>query len=195
MWYTAPLQKSFSFASYWRDPTRLGMYRELSPFLADINNERAVKNQSYVDRITSLTHFVLVMSRRDTIIVPRESSWFGFYRENSTRVMQTMEETPLYREDWLGLKRLRESGRAYNPAAECDTQHTPSFARLATPLLQVPHTSRPIHLITGGGCAVPDAATGINGWGEHLRARCRRPSRGSSLGMRRVRASRPTHTC
>ena len=127
MWYTAPLQKSFSFASYWRDPTRLGMYRELSPFLADINNERAVKNQSYVDRITSLTHFVLVMSRRDTIIVPRESSWFGFYRENSTRVMQTMEETPLYREDWLGLKRLRESGRAYNPAAECDTQHTPSL--------------------------------------------------------------------
>ena len=119
MWYTAPLQKSFSFASYWRDPTRLGMYRELSPFLADINNERAVKNQSYVDRITSLTHFVLVMSRRDTIIVPRESSWFGFYRENSTRVMQTMEETPLYREDWLGLKRLRESGRAYNPAPEC----------------------------------------------------------------------------
>ena len=30
MWYTPALQNSFSFASYWRDPTRLAQYRALS---------------------------------------------------------------------------------------------------------------------------------------------------------------------
>ena len=54
LWYDKNLQsesgRTLSFSNYWRDPTKLDMYRANSGFLADINNERDVKNASYAER-------------------------------------------------------------------------------------------------------------------------------------------------
>jgi pimeloyl-ACP methyl ester carboxylesterase len=57
MWYAPQLQsarpssRTLSFANYWRDPTKLEVYRANSGFLADINNERPLKNASYAARL------------------------------------------------------------------------------------------------------------------------------------------------
>ena len=122
MWYTPPLQKSFSFANYWRDPHRLELYRAQSTFLADVNNEREVKNRSYAERIAALEHFVLIYSEADTVIQPALSSWFGFYRENSSLEMLPLSRSPLYLDDWIGLRSLDEAGRLH--FASCNCIHT-----------------------------------------------------------------------
>jgi palmitoyl-protein thioesterase len=54
---------------------------------------------------------VLVKFLNDTIVVPRDSEWFGFYADGQDSKLQALEESPLYQEDWLGLKTLNESGR------------------------------------------------------------------------------------
>lgn len=40
-------------------------------------------------------------------VVPRDSAWFSFY--NGTALVP-LEEQPLYTEDWIGLKRLHQTG-------------------------------------------------------------------------------------
>ena len=98
--YTPLTQARVSFSNYWRDPLRLPLYREKSTFLADLNNElvdahgRPAPNRTYAKRLRSLKAFVLVISSDDTIIVPRESSWFGFYAPNSTEQIVPLQVRP-----------------------------------------------------------------------------------------------------
>ncbi|XP_074268975.1 uncharacterized protein LOC141592277 isoform X2 [Silene latifolia] len=47
----------------------------------------------------------------ETIITPRESSWFGYYPDGSTNVILPFNETQLYKEDLIGLKALHEAGK------------------------------------------------------------------------------------
>ena len=54
---------------------------------------------------------MLVKFLNDTIVVPRDSEWFGFYADGQDSRLQALEDSPLYQEDWLGLKTLKESGR------------------------------------------------------------------------------------
>ena len=123
LWYDKNLQsesgRTLSFSNYWRDPTKLDMYRANSGFLADINNERDVKNASYAERLARLSHFVLVYSTADTIIQPAISSWFGFYKDNSSEVLEPLAARKLYTEDWIGLKRLDTTGRLHFGAVDC----------------------------------------------------------------------------
>ena len=58
-----------------------------------------------------INKLVLVKFLNDTIVVPRDSEWFGFYADGQDSKLQALEESPLYQEDWLGLKTLNESGR------------------------------------------------------------------------------------
>ena len=48
-------------------------------YLKDLNNEGPEKNQNYKNRIMNLNKMLLVKGSLDTIISPRESSWFEFY--------------------------------------------------------------------------------------------------------------------
>ncbi|KAG8468524.1 hypothetical protein KFE25_013607 [Diacronema lutheri] len=119
MWYTDMLQERLSFANYWRDPFRLPLYRERSSFLADINNERAPRNTTYTANIRSLESMLLVYSTSDTIIIPRESGWFAAFADNSTDTLVPLEDQPLYREDWIGLRSLAESNRLHFGITNC----------------------------------------------------------------------------
>lgn len=85
-----PSWRTLSFANYWRDPTKLDVYRANSGFLADINNERQDKNTSYAVRLSRLKHFLLVYSTNDQIILPGVSAWFGYYKDNSTDVLEPL---------------------------------------------------------------------------------------------------------
>ncbi|QIX00883.1 hypothetical protein AMS68_006400 [Peltaster fructicola] len=101
-------------AQYYRraDPeTGLGTaeYLEASHFLADINNEKILKNKVYSNRLASLESFVMYVFNNDTTVIPKESGWFAEVNETSGEVTP-LQERALYKEDWLGLKKLDKKG-------------------------------------------------------------------------------------
>ena len=97
-------------AQYFRDPEELDDYLENSNFLADINNERESKNGTYKENLKKLKKFVMYVFDEDTTVVPKESGWFSEF--NLTSKKETLlENRPMYKEDWLGLKYLNEKGR------------------------------------------------------------------------------------
>lgn len=94
-------------AQYFRDPADLQPYLDNSNFLADINNERVLKNEAYRANIAALDNLVLYMFEDDTTVVPRQTSWFA--EVNGTDVTP-LRERALYKEDWLGLRELDRKG-------------------------------------------------------------------------------------
>ncbi|KIZ02205.1 palmitoyl-protein thioesterase [Monoraphidium neglectum] len=94
-------------AQYFKDPSALLSYVANNIFLADINNERAEKNPQYADNLASLDRLVLYRFDDDTTVVPRDSAWFSFFDGKDTVAIQ---DQPIYKEDWIGLKRLDEKG-------------------------------------------------------------------------------------
>jgi palmitoyl-protein thioesterase len=84
-------------------------YLEYSNFLADVNNERATKNETYKERIASLEKFVMFVFEEDVTVIPKQSGWFAEVNATSGEVTPLRERT-LYKEDWLGLKKLDEKG-------------------------------------------------------------------------------------
>ncbi|KAJ3093623.1 hypothetical protein HDU96_002133, partial [Phlyctochytrium bullatum] len=109
--YAEWVQRRSVQAQYFRDPKKLGVYREKSLFLAAANNEREEKVEGFRERVRALERFVMVRFGEETTVVPAESSWFGYVDENNTVV--PMREQQLYKEDWLGLKTLDEAGKIY----------------------------------------------------------------------------------
>ncbi|KAJ6444991.1 palmitoyl protein thioesterase [Purpureocillium lavendulum] len=97
-------------AQYYRDPSSAesyDTYLDASNFLADINNERLLKNETYKKNIASLENLVLYMFEDDTTVIPRRTAWFD--EVNGTDVTP-LRERQLYKEDWLGLRELDSRG-------------------------------------------------------------------------------------
>lgn len=94
-------------AQYFRDPSQLDSYLENSNFLADVNNEREVKNKRYKENLSTLDRFVMYTFEDDTTVIPKESGWFS--EVNGTEVIGLRNRT-IYKEDWIGLKALDEKG-------------------------------------------------------------------------------------
>lgn len=108
--YLGWVQKLLVQATYWHDPLHEDKYRKYSTFLSDLNNEIDI-NEEYVQRLKALKKLVLVKFANDTIVAPRESEWFGYYRPGQDILLESMEETRLYKEDRLGLKTMKETGQ------------------------------------------------------------------------------------
>lgn len=94
-------------AQYFRDPAQYEQYLEHSNFLADINNERALKNPLYKENIARLENLVLYMFEDDTVAIPKESAWFE--EVNGTEITP-LRARKLYSEDWIGLRELDRKG-------------------------------------------------------------------------------------
>lgn len=97
-------------AQYYRDPQDpkdYESYLEYSNFLADINNERVLKNATYKENIAKLVNFVMYLFEDDTTAIPKETSWFE--EVNGTETIPLRART-LYQEDWLGLRELDRKG-------------------------------------------------------------------------------------
>mmetsp|Transcript_12246 Transcript_12246/g.31049 ORF Transcript_12246/g.31049 Transcript_12246/m.31049 type:complete len:328 (-) Transcript_12246:81-1064(-) len=103
--YTDLIQAHVAQSNYWHDPTDEAGYRAKCNFLPDINNDGSL-NQSYRENLQSVNKFVMVKFLNDTIVIPRESEWFGFYAPGQDTTTQTLQESTLYQEDWLGLKEM-----------------------------------------------------------------------------------------
>jgi palmitoyl-protein thioesterase len=113
------LQDFVTFASYWKDPLHMSLFRNASAYLADINNERSVKNSTYRRNNLALNSMTLVLAELDHIVVPKESEWFGFFQDGSDSVMQNLTQTPTYLGDWIGLKTLDQQGKLHLLSAKC----------------------------------------------------------------------------
>ncbi|KAI2602246.1 alpha/beta-hydrolase [Hypoxylon sp. NC1633] len=94
-------------AQYFRDPNDLDNYLEHSNFLADINNERELKNKTYAKNIERLENFIMYMFENDTTVIPKETGWFE--EVNGTEITP-LRARPIYTEDWIGLKALDRKG-------------------------------------------------------------------------------------
>ncbi|KAI9882682.1 MAG: hypothetical protein M1823_005574 [Watsoniomyces obsoletus] len=97
-------------AQYYRDPAELEAYLEHSNFLADINNERFVKNQMYKENLMSLEKFAMFMFQEDKTVIPKETAWFAEVNMTTGNVTW-LQDRDIYREDWLGLKTMNEQGK------------------------------------------------------------------------------------
>jgi len=101
-------------AQYYRDvnpetDSASDNYLQYSNLLADINNERAVKNATYRDNIASLEKLVMYKFDEDKTVVPPESEWFAEVN-GTTLEVYPLKDRKIYQEDWLGLKKLDEKG-------------------------------------------------------------------------------------
>lgn len=94
-------------AQYFRDPAQIDNYLASSNFLADINNERALKNQTYKENLSKLERFVMYLFEDDETVIPKLSAWFA--EVNGSEVTE-LRERDIYKEDWIGLKALDEKG-------------------------------------------------------------------------------------
>ncbi|EYU31902.1 hypothetical protein ABFS82_02G142400 [Erythranthe guttata] len=104
------VQEHLAPASYIKIPTDLDQYKKGCKFLPKINNE-IHKNSTYKKRFSSLDNLVLIMFENDVILVPKETSWFGYFPDGSWETILPANETTLYTEDWIGLKALDEAGK------------------------------------------------------------------------------------
>lgn len=116
--YSKAVQSSLVQASFWHDPLREEAYKAGSTFLADINNEVAV-NQDYIDRLQSVQKFVLVKFSNDSMVTPRESSWFQFYEPGQDSRLLELDQSPVYTR--LGLDKMDRDGKLIYH--ECEGDH------------------------------------------------------------------------
>jgi len=112
--YISFIQESLVQAQYWHDPLDEETYRRKSVFLADINNSRPdFRNETYKENLLKLRNLVLIKFEGDTVVDPRDTEWFSFYHPGQGTTIQAYNETELYRDDWIGLKKLDQSGRLH----------------------------------------------------------------------------------
>ncbi|CAH3023982.1 unnamed protein product, partial [Porites evermanni] len=84
-------------AEYWHDPLNEEEYREKSVFLAEINQEKKMVPE-YKTNLMKLKNFVMVMFGKDTMVDPKETEWFGFYKPGQAVDKYTLQESQLYKE-------------------------------------------------------------------------------------------------
>merc|ERR1719352_223742 len=103
--YSSFVQNHLAQANYYREPKAIKQYLEGAHFLPYINNEvKGKENATYSANFKSLEKLVLVMAEDDTMIHPKESEHFGYYKDGSDTELVQMKDAPWYTEDWFGLR-------------------------------------------------------------------------------------------
>jgi palmitoyl-protein thioesterase len=88
-------------------------YDEHDVFLKKLNNDYENyedRDQEIYRRFTSLEKVKLIKSREDSVIVPRESSWFEFFDKDGKTIIPLVE-SDFYIQDYIGLRKLIEEGK------------------------------------------------------------------------------------
>lgn len=110
--YWPEIQKLSVQAQYWHDSINEDKYVDGSAFIADINNEKPNQfNLTYKANLRELRSLVLVQFLNDTIVIPKESEWFGFYAAGSDTEVVPYYETSVWLNDTIGLQELNNTGR------------------------------------------------------------------------------------
>ena len=97
-------------ASYWKYRYHYDRYLKHNVYLKDLNNEGDVKKIEYKNRILNLNKILLIKGSQDTVICPKESSWFEFYDINGKNIVP-LKDSEFYKKDFIGLRQMNEKGR------------------------------------------------------------------------------------
>ncbi|KAH9618400.1 hypothetical protein KSS87_010579 [Heliosperma pusillum] len=110
--YSDYIQAHLAPSGYLKIPSNMDGYLDKCRFLPKLNNEvPGERNSTYKKRFSSLENLVLIMFEDDTVLVPKETSWFGYYPDGEFSPVLLPNETKLYIEDWIGLKTLDDAGK------------------------------------------------------------------------------------
>lgn len=110
--YSDYVQAHLAPSGYLKIPSNMDGYLEKCRFLPRLNNELPdQRNSTYKERFSSLENLILIMFEHDTVIIPKETSWFGYYPDGAFTPVLPPQQTKLYIEDWIGLRTLDEAGR------------------------------------------------------------------------------------
>jgi len=103
-----PYKSEIVFSDYWKDSTDKATYLKESRFLADVNNEREVKNATYKANMLGLDMYMLIEANPDGMVYPHQSESHGYYKwgTDEAKDVEVMRDTEAYKGDWLGLKTL-----------------------------------------------------------------------------------------
>ncbi|RAL38052.1 hypothetical protein DM860_000746 [Cuscuta australis] len=94
-------------SGYIKIPTDIQAYYKKCKYLPRINNEVPDKGSaSRKKKFSSLHTLVLVLFQMDTIIVPQESSHFGYFPNGDFSKPVPMQQTDVYQKDMFGLQTL-----------------------------------------------------------------------------------------
>merc|ERR1712142_768510 len=89
-----------------------------------------------------LKNFVMVKFLRDSMVQPKESEWFGFYKDGDIHATETLQESRLYKDDLLGLKEMDQQGKLHflsGRGSSSDFRHFPRDDHPKVyPLISVP---------------------------------------------------------
>jgi palmitoyl-protein thioesterase len=107
--FTPFIQDRVGPAGYFKIIRYYSDYLKNSNFLANLNNERYKKNESYKTRMLMLEKLLLIKFSKDTILVPKETAWFEFYGYDGK--IKPLEKSKFYIDDYIGIKKLNEQGK------------------------------------------------------------------------------------
>ena len=102
------LNDYLSPSSYYKYKYDIQKYYKYNKFLLDLNNEGEIKNETYKEKIIKLNKVMLVKGNKDTVISPKESSWFEFYDEKGQNIIP-LNESKFYIDDFIGIRYLNEN--------------------------------------------------------------------------------------
>lgn len=123
--YTEYVQNHLVQAQYWHDPLNEEKYRKHSKFLADINQEVTI-NPDYKNNLMKVSNITFIMFDKDTMVIPKESEWFGFYKKGSDKAVISLQESDIWINDKLGLKEMAAQGRLDFLKVEADHLQMPT---------------------------------------------------------------------
>ncbi|PWA58897.1 alpha/beta-Hydrolases superfamily protein [Artemisia annua] len=110
--YSDYIQEHLAPSGYLKLPNNMDAYLKHCSFLPKLNNEiPEERNSTYKERFSSLENLVLIMFEQDTVVIPKETAWFGYFPYGEFSPVLAPQQTKLYIEDWIGLKSLDEAGR------------------------------------------------------------------------------------
>lgn len=101
--YNSNIQKTIGPAGYFRTNKNINLYKSKSTVLSPLNNERDYSSDRK-SLFISLNHLVLIMFSKDTMIIPKETAWFGYFDEHGET--RKYNESEVYLDDTIGLKEL-----------------------------------------------------------------------------------------
>ncbi|KAL0324508.1 UNVERIFIED_CONTAM: Palmitoyl-protein thioesterase 1 [Sesamum calycinum] len=82
--YSDYVQAHLAPSGYLKLPNNIAGYLNKCRFLPKLNNELpGERNATYKERFTSLQNLVLIMFEHDTVLIPKETSWFGYYPDGA----------------------------------------------------------------------------------------------------------------
>lgn len=108
--YNEFLVENVAPASYFRYKKNYNGYSQHNDFMNNLNNEHGFYDENYRERFLQLENVMLIKTKEDKVITPKESSWFEFWDEKGERIVP-LTESSFYINDNIGLRTLNEEGK------------------------------------------------------------------------------------